>query len=178
MANAKDTIVTCLGRNWAMVESALESMDEEILARAPAADCNSPAWILWHMNRVMDSFVHTRVQNTEQLWVDDGWAGRFGMAPDAEDRGVGWTSEQVAAWTPPARDIQVGYYHAIKSSIQQYLEGSDEGELAREIVWQPVAEPRPIAACFGQVMWDYLSHGGQIAYLRGLYLGMGWHRHR
>jgi hypothetical protein len=26
------------------------------------------------------------------------------------------------------------------------------------------------------VMWDNLAHGGQIAYLRGLFLGMGWHR--
>ena len=176
MANAKDTIATCLGRNWAMVESALESMDDDMLARAPAAACNPPAWILWHMSRVMDTFIHSRVRNVEQVWVRDGWAGKFDMAPDGGDLGVGWTAEQVAAWPPPVRDIQVGYYLAVKSSIQQYLDEADEDELAREILWPPVQEPRPIAACFGQVMWDYLSHGGQIAYLRGLYLGMGWHR--
>ena len=53
---------------------------------------------------------------------------------------------------------------------------SAEEELAREIVLPPLPEPRTIAACFGQVMWDNLAHGGQIAYLRGLFLGMGWHR--
>lgn len=176
MANAKDTISTCLGRNWAMVDAALEGMDEETLARIPADQCNSAAWVLWHMSRVMDTFINARVQDAEQLWVRDGWAGRFGMAVDGEDRGVGWTADQVAAWVPPAREVQLGYYDAVRSSIQQYLDRADEDELAREILWPPVPEPRPVAACFGQVMWDYLSHGGQIAYLRGLYLGMGWHR--
>ena len=50
MANAKDTIATCLGRNWTMVESALDGMDYETLVRIPATDCNSAAWILWHMS--------------------------------------------------------------------------------------------------------------------------------
>ncbi len=176
MANAKDTISTCLGRNWGMVESALEGMDEETLARIPAAQCNSAAWILWHMNRVMDTFLNSRVRNTEQLWVQDGWVGQFGMADEPDDRGVGWSADQVASWTPPSRETQLGYYHAVKSAIQEYLAQASEDELSREILWPPSDEPRPVAACFGQVMWDYLSHGGQIAYLRGLYLGMGWHR--
>ncbi len=175
MANAKDTIATCLDRNWTMVESALEGMDEETLAMVPAAECNSAAWILWHMSRVMDLFLHARVLVSEQVWVKDGWAGKFGMAYDADDRGFGWTAEQVAEWNPPSRDVQVGYYLAIKAAVQHYLSQADEEELAREIVWPPLPERRPIAACFGQVMWDYLSHGGQIAYLRGLYQGMGWH---
>ena len=180
MANAKDTISTCLGRNWSTVESALEGMDENTLARIPAAQCNSVAWILWHMNLVMDTFLHSRVRDTQELWLQDGWAGRFGMPGDPEDRGVGWSANQVAAWTPPSREAQLGYYHAVKSAVksavQEYPAQASEDELSREIVWPPVKEPRPVAACFGQVMWDYLSHGGQIAYLRGLYLGMGWHR--
>jgi hypothetical protein len=28
----------------------------------------------------------------------------------------------------------------------------------------------------GQFTWDNVAHGGQIAYLRGLFIGMGWHR--
>ena len=124
----------------------------------------------------MDTFLNSRVRTGGQLWVTEGWAERFGMAPDPDDRGVGWTAGQVESWNPPSREVLVGYYEAVKSSIQRYLEEADEQELAREIVWQPVPEPRPVAAIFGQVMWDYLSHGGQIAYLRGLFLGMGWHR--
>ena len=176
MALAKDPITNCLERNWAMIESALEEMDDEMLKRAPAEQCNSAAWILWHLSRVMDMFVHFRVQGAEQLWTKDGWAEKFSIQPDIEDRGVGWTAEQVAAWAPPSREVQEGYYHAVNAAIRQYLAGVSEEELAREIVLPPVQEPRTIAACFGQVMWDNLAHGGQIAYLRGLFLGMGWHR--
>ena len=176
MANTTDPIIHCLARNWDMIDSALAGMDDDMLCRAPANECNSAAWILWHLSRVMDLFVHFRLQDAEQLWNKDGWAEKFSIQPDIEDRGVGWTSEQVAAWTPPSRDVQVGYFHAVNEAIRAYLAQVTEEELAREIVLPPLAEPRTIAACFGQVIWDNLAHGGQIAYLRGLYLGMGWHR--
>ena len=176
MARTTDPITNCLERNWAMIESALEGMDDEMLSRAPAAECNSAAWILWHLSRVMDTFVHTRLQDAQQLWATEGWADKFSVNPDIEDRGVGWTAEQAAAWIPPSREIQEGYYRAVKAATQAYLAQVSEDELAREIVLPPLPEPRTIAACFGQVMWDSLAHGGQIAYLRGLFLGMGWHR--
>src|SRR5205085_7219103 len=31
------------------------------------------------------------------------------------------------------------------------------------------------AAALAQVTWDNVAHGGQIAYLRGLFQGMGWY---
>ena len=176
MASTVEPITHCLERNWDMIDSALKDMDDEMLVRAPAAGCNSAAWILWHLSRVMDMFIHFRLQDKEQLWSRDGWAEKFSINPELEDRGVGWTSEQVEAWTPPSREAQLGYYEAVKSAIRTYLAEVTEEELSREIALPPVPEPRTIAACFGQVMWDNLAHGGQIAYLRGLYLGMGWHR--
>ncbi len=176
MARTTDPITNCLQRNWDMIESALEGMDDAMLSRAPAAECNSTAWILWHLSRVMDMFIHNRLQGSEQLWATEGWAAKFDVNPDIEDRGVGWTAEQVAAWIPPSREVQEGYYHAVKAATTAYLAQVSEEELAREIVLPPQPDPRTIAACFGQVMWDSLAHGGQIAYLRGLLLGMGWHR--
>ncbi len=176
MVSVTEPINHCLQRNWDMIESALRDMDDEMLSRAPAAGCNSAAWILWHLSRVMDMFIHYRLQDAEQLWTRDGWAEKFNVPPDIEDRGVGWTAEQVAAWPPPSREAQEGYYHAVKGATRAYLAQVCEEEMAREIVLPPVQEPRTIAACFGQVMWDSLAHGGQIAYLRGLFLGMGWHR--
>ncbi len=176
MALATDPITNCLERNWDMIESALAGMDDEMLSQAPAAECNSAGWILWHLTRVMDMFVHFRLQDAEQLWTKDGWAEKFSIQPDIEDRGVGWTAEQVAAWVPPSRDVQEGYYHAVKAATREYLDRVSDEELAREIVLPPVPEPRSLAGCFGQVMWDNLAHGGQIAYLRGLFQGTLWHR--
>jgi len=59
---AAESIITALNRNWAMVDSALEGLDDDTLARQPAEQCNSIAWILWHMTRVVDSFIHTRLR--------------------------------------------------------------------------------------------------------------------
>ena len=110
MASTTEPIIHCLERNWEMIDSALAGMDDDMLSRAPADGCNSAAWILWHLSRVMDMFVHFRLQDAEQLWNKDGWADKFSIQPGIEDRGVGWTAEQVADWVPPSREVQEDYY--------------------------------------------------------------------
>jgi hypothetical protein len=79
------------------------------------------AWLLWHMTRVLDTFIHTRLQAQPQVWVQDGWYAKFGMDVDPDNRGVGWTAAQVARWVPPVKDVQVGYYEAIKQPTRAYL---------------------------------------------------------
>lgn len=98
------------------------------------------------------------------------------MAADPYDRGVGWTAEQVAAWVLPSREVQLGYYEAIKAATLQYLGSVSEAEMAREIVFPPSPEPRTITSAVAQMTWDNVAHGGQIAYIRGYLKGMGWHR--
>ena len=171
-----ELLLTALDRNWDMIDDALDGMDDAMLARIPAGECNSIAWILWHLNRVMDSFVTTRLRDQVQIWVEGGWAQRFGAAPDAEDRGVGWTAEQVAAWSPPSREVLLGYYQAVRSEARAFLAGLTEQDLAKRVVFPAGAEPRTSASALGQMTWDVVAHGGQIAYLRGFYKGMGWHR--
>ncbi len=173
---ATDGLLTAHQRNWEMIDLALEGLDEELLAKQPAEQCNSAAWIMWHMNRVVDTFIHTRLQEMPQLWVKDGWHQKFGMEADPDDRGVGWTAAQVSAWQAPAKDVQVGYYQAVKSAAQQFISSLSADELEVTKVIPPVAEPRSVAAALGQMTWDAVAHGGQIAYLRGFYRGMGWHR--
>ena len=46
-------------------------------------------------------------------------------------------------------------------------------QLGGEKVMPPVGERRSVAKALGIMVWDNITHGGQIAYLRGLYLGMG-----
>ena len=89
MANTTDPISHCLQRNWDMIESALAGMDDDMLTRAPAAECNSAAWILWHLSRVMDMFIHYRLQDAEQLWTKDGWAEKFNVQPGHRGPGRG-----------------------------------------------------------------------------------------
>ena len=176
MPTATEAIMAALDRNWEMVDAALTGLDDATLARRPTDQCNSVAWILWHMNRVVDTVIHTRFQSKPQLWVRDGWHRKFGMSDNPEDRGVGWTAQQVAAWVAPTRAVQLGYYEAVKDSARDYLRALSNTDLERRIIAPPAPQSRPLADALGQMTWDNIAHGGQIAYLRGFYLGMGWHR--
>ena len=116
-----DGLSTALERNWDMVDRALDGMDEATMARRPNDHCNSIAWLLWHMNRVWDGLIHDWLTETTQIWVSQGWHQKYGMSDDPAKRGVGWTAEQVGAWQPPSREVQLGYYEAIKTDIREYL---------------------------------------------------------
>jgi len=127
------------------------------------------------MTRVLDTFIHTRLQAQPQVWIQDGWYARFGMDAEPDNRGVGWTAAQVASWIPPTKEVQVGYYEATKQRARAYLATLRDADLEVRRVIPPVPEPRTVAAALGQVTWDNVAHGGQIAYLRGLFQGMGWY---
>ena len=176
MASPTESINAALQRNWEMIDSALEGLDDATLSLQPSEQCNSIAWILWHMSRVVDTFINTRILETTQLWIRDGWHGKYGMPEDTEDRGGGWTAAQVAAWSAPRRDVQLGYYGAVKATAMEFLSSATPAQLEKKLVFPPLAEPRSTAAALGQMTWDSIAHGGQIAYLRGFYRGMGWHR--
>lgn len=175
MSSSK-AILAVLERNWDMVDSAIKDMDDATLARMPNQQSNSAAWILWHMNRVVDAFIHTRFRSIPQLWEKDGWHQKFGMSAGPENRGVGWTAQQIAEWKPPAQAGLVGYYEAVKQAARDYISSISEEELLAQRIVSPVPEPRSIETVLCQMTWDNVAHGGQIAYLRGYFQGMGWHR--
>ena len=85
----------------------------------PDDQSNSVAWLLWHMSRVVDNGIHTRLQSQGQLWVLDVWHQKFGLSDEESDFGMGWTAEQVAAWQAPSRDILLGYYEAVKAMCRR-----------------------------------------------------------
>ena len=175
MSDAATTIFA-LERNWSMVSSAVEGVDDEALARLPNAQSNSIAWLVWHMTRVADRFIFPRFQDAEQLWISGGWAEKCGMPADPADFGMGWSAEQVAAWSTPSRDALMGYYDAVNNAARDYINGLDADGLARQV---PAAAPgttMSVAEALGILVWDNIVHGGQVAYIRGYFEGMGWHR--
>ncbi len=171
---ATDVLSIALARNWSMVDNAILSLSDDDLTQQPNDQSNSVAWLLWHMNRVVDNMIHTRLQSQRQLWVLDGWHQKFGMGDDESDFGMGWTAEQVAAWKAPSRDVLLGYYDAMKASARDYLASLSDAELDKSVMVGN--ESRGVSDLLGVLVYDNVVHGGQIAYLRGFYGGMGWHR--
>ena len=170
---ATETAMTALERNWGMVDKALEDADDTLIGDQPNDQSNSMGWLLFHMTRVVDRFVHTWCQDAPQLWVNDGWNNKFNLDDDLNNTGQGWTEEQVAAWKLPDKSSLVGYYEAVKTAAREYLQPLSESDVQREIT----IPPRPtasIGSMLGVLVFDNCVHGGQIAYLRGFYKGMGW----
>ena len=65
--SSADGILAALEWNWRMVDGTLADLDDDALARQPQPQCNSIAWTLWHMNRVVDTFVHQRIGSETPL---------------------------------------------------------------------------------------------------------------
>ena len=91
-----------------MVDRALEDVDDVILRNQPNNQSNSMGWLLWHMSRIVDRFIHTGCQGSPQLWVKDNWYNKFGLDDDINNTGMGWNEEQVAAWDLPAKKLARG----------------------------------------------------------------------
>ena len=69
----------------------------------------------------------------------------------------------------------MGYYQAVRANAREYLASLTAVGLEKRVVFPAGVEPRSTASVLGQMTWDIVSHGGQIAFLRGFYRGMGWH---
>jgi hypothetical protein len=170
------TTILALQRNWDMVTSAVEGVDDETLGRMPNDASNSMAWLVWHMTRVADRFIYGRFQDADQLWTAGGWEEKFGMDAGPDEFGMGWSTEQVANWDVPSRDVLVGYYDAVNTATRDYINGLDGDGLERQV---PAAAPgttMSVADALGILVWDNIVHGGQVAYIRGYFGGTGWHR--
>ncbi len=171
---APQRTLSVLERNWNTVDNAIKDLEESNFGAIPAEGCNSVAWLMWHMYRVLDTFINTRFQSKAQVWIDGGWHSRFGMSDDPENRGVGWTAEQVSQWAVPSKDDLIAYSEAVRASAREYLSFLGDADLDVVKVIPPVAEPRSVGAAMEVMIFDNISHGGQIAYLRGYFQGRGW----
>lgn len=170
------TSLIALTRNWDMVSGAVDGLDDAALSQRPNDQSNSMSWLIWHMSRVVDRFIHSRLKDEPQLWTDGGWSGRFGMAADPDEFGIGWTSDQVGAWQAPPQDVLMGYYAAVNGAASEYIQGLGASDLERRIATPNPPGTQSVAEALGILVWDNIVHGGQVAFLRGYYRGMGWFR--
>ena len=146
---ASDVIKTSLERNWGMVDRALDGLDDAMLGRLIDGQVNSISWLLWHMTRVVDVFIQTRLQGKPQLWSQDGWCEKCGLSEDPETTGQGWSAEQVAAWKVPSRVVLLGYFEATKAEARKYLDGLSDADLNATRIVPPATEPRSVSEMLG-----------------------------
>jgi uncharacterized damage-inducible protein DinB len=149
-----------------VVHEVVGGLSADQLAYRPQPTANSIGWLIWHLTRVQDDHV-SDVAGTEQAWIADGWADRFGLPFD--DRATGWshTAEEVGAFRVADSGLLTGYHDAVYARTLGFVGSLTEHDLDRIVDrrWDP---PVTLGVRLVSVIDDDAQHAGQAAYLRGL----------
>lgn len=160
-----DLLVDAFNRVREAVHDSVAGLDDEQLAHRVDPDANSIAWLVWHLTRVQDDHI-ADVAETEQVWLAQGWADRFGLQLDEQDTGYGHTSEQVGLVRASA-ELLTGYYDAVHDHALGFVEDLSDEDLDQVIdtSWSP---PITLGVRLVSVISDDLEHAGQAALLNGV----------
>lgn len=162
---SNELLLDAFGRIRETVEATLEGLDDETLARRPAGNGNSIAWLIWHLSRVEDAQVASAA-GLPQVWTSQGFAGKFGLPLPERDTGYGHTSDKVDAVRAP-RELLADYHEAVHRQTEEVLGrlGDDDLDRVVDTRWDP-------QVTFGvrlvSTIADCLQHAGQAAYAKGL----------
>ncbi|MCX5194587.1 DinB family protein [Streptomyces sp. NBC_00249] len=146
------------------------SADPADLGRVPLPGANSPAWLLWHVARGEDRNL-SEIAGLPQLYVDQGWAARFGRPADPRDTGYGHTPAQAAAFTgtsAPGVQPLLGYLEAVlELRVEAYLASAPDGDGARTAPSPTLGTAETVEARLAGQLADSLAHLGQLGLLLG-----------
>jgi hypothetical protein len=150
----------------ALARNVVGGVDLGTLLEPPGPGANPIAWLVWHSARVQDHHVAELV-DSDQIWIQNDWARRFGLEPDPSNTGYGHSAEDVAAVRPVRPAALLEYLDVVDRRTRVLLDSLIPGELDRIVDedWDP---PVTLGVRLVSVADDCLQHLGQAAYVRGL----------
>jgi len=148
------------------VHGVLEGLATDDLVAVAEPGSNPIGWLLWHLTRVQDSHVAELLEE-DQVWVEPGWAARFGLEPDPANVGYGHRAEQVAEVRPESPSAIAEYHAAVAARTRSLLAALTPDALDRVVDrrWDP---PVTMGVRLVSIADDDIQHAGQAAYLKGL----------
>ena len=149
---------------------ALDTLTQAEVAWSPKPDCNSIAFILWHMVRVEDMFVNRMILGKPELYESAGWAVKLGTPPGDSGGGGRYTLEQLQAWPVPTLENLKGYRDAVRENTLSFLKTADSARL--DATPAVTRFPGNTGALLTRMITEIAEHSGQIAYLRGQQRGI------
>ena len=149
-----------------LASAAVAGVPVERLTEPLAPGANTIAWLVWHAARVQDHHV-AELLASDQVWVHDGWAAKFGLDADPTNTGYGHTAEQVLQVRPERPEALLEYLDAVYARTKPFLAALTPGDLDRVVDrrWDP---PVTLGVRLVSIADDGLQHVGQAAYPRGL----------
>ena len=171
--DAGELLTRMLKANRSMVRKAFDGLSDEEVSKRPSADCNSMAWLLWHLCRVEDGFISS-LEGSKELW-EEGWAEKCGISEETEGMGYGHKSGDLETFRVGSVEALKEYFGETEKKAANYLASLTPEDLDRQVPAMMGDGTVPVAAHIQIMVNEALVHGGQIAYLRGLHKGMGWY---
>ena len=112
---------------------ALEGLSAAERRYQPTADSNHIDFLVWHIARVEDRWIHNFGLGAREVWQRDAWYQRLGL-PEV-DGGSRYTAEQVANMPQFNLDDCLAYYDSVRQDTLPYLEGiTRRGSLRRQVI--------------------------------------------
>jgi len=164
--DVKELILKSLEQSQGYLTRTLDGLTQEEAAWSPNAECNSIAFILWHMTRVEDLFINRVIQRGKELYEAEGWQEKLGTP----DKAYGYTVEELQAWPVPRLEVLCGYFDSVREKTLAFLNSIPAEKLAE--VPRPDRSPDSIGVTLGRMSTEIALHMGQIAYLRGVQRGL------
>ena len=156
------------------LEHALDGLTVDDLNQHPCPGCNSIGWLTWHLTRAHDR-VTADLLGEEQLWIKEGWYARFNRTPDPQDKGVGHSLEEIAAFSSPDASTLLEYHRAVLLQSKRYINNKlSETELNREFDNPVRPDVKNVRTQLMRLINDNMQHLGQVNYVRGMLKGWGW----
>lgn len=149
-----------------VTRAAVQGLGAAELAFRPGGSGNSIGWLVWHLTRVQDDHV-AEIADRPQVWVAEGFVGRFALPFVESATGFGQRPEEVDAVKVDSPDLLVAYHDAVSNATTEYLTSVDERDFDRIIddSWDP---PVTVGVRLCSVIGDDFQHAGQAAFVRGL----------
>jgi hypothetical protein len=159
-------LIDLYGRVDEHLTETLEGLDTTMVDVGPEDGANPIGWLVWHLTRVADMHV-AEILEVDQLWVSDGWAGRFGRDPDPWDIGFGHTPEQVRDFRAGGTAVLRDYWSAVWERTRGVIAAVTPEDLDRIVDrrWDP---PVSLGVRLISIADDAVQHAGQAAYVKGL----------
>ena len=163
---AKELILRSLEQSQGYLTRALDGLTQEEVAWSPKAECNSIAFILWHIARVEDFFVNRVIQRENELYESGGWQEKLGTPVKAYQ----YSAEELQAWQVPKLEDLREYFNSVREKTLAFLNSIPPEKLSE--VPRPDRSPDSIGTTLSRISTEIAMHVGQIAYLRGMLRGL------
>jgi uncharacterized damage-inducible protein DinB len=164
--DAKGLLLKSLEESHDYLTKALDGLTQEEATWSPSPECNSIAFILWHMIRVEDFFVNRVIQHGKELYETKKWQEKLGTPAKA----YGYTVEELRAWPAPKLQILREYANSVRENTLAFLNSLPTEKLSE--VPRPDRSPDSIGVMLEHVTTEIALHAGQISYLRGVQRGL------